>query len=329
MKRKIRVFSGIKPSGDMTLGNYLGMLAPAMSAQTGKDNIFCVVNYHAITVPQEAQILKKRTIEIAKMYLAAGLDLKNSVLFVQSDISEHTELGWIMNCFTHFGEANRMIQFKDKYRVKGTNVTVGLFDYPMLMAADILLYDTEEVPVGDDQKQHVELARDIAERMNSKFGDIFVVPRPTIKAEGARIMNLLNPKVKMSKSDENPNSYILLLDEPGVIRAKFARAVTDSGSEIKFDPAKKPGISNLLNIMSVCERVGIDKLEEKYKDKSYSEFKKDVAEAVIKLLEPFQKKYFALKDREVRQILENGAKKVRPLAHMKLTSVKKAIGIEY
>lgn len=329
MKRKIRVFSGIKPSGDMTLGNYLGMLAPAMNSQAGKDNIFCVVNYHAITVPQEAQILKKRTIEIAKMYLAAGLDLKNSVLFVQSDISEHTELGWILNCFTHFGEANRMVQFKDKYRVKGANVTVGLFDYPMLMAADILLYDTEEVPVGDDQKQHVELCRDVAERMNAKFGPIFTMPRPTIKAEGARIMSLTNPKEKMSKSGENPNSYILLLDKPEVIQAKFARAVTDSDSKIVFDLEKKPGISNLLNIMSVSQRVGIDKLEEKYKDKSYSEFKKDVAEAVVKLLEPFQKKYYALKDREVRQILEKGAKKVRPLAQKKLLTVKKAIGIEY
>lgn len=329
MKRKIRVFSGIKPSGDMTLGNYLGMLAPAMDAQKGKDNIFCVANYHAITVPQDPKTLAKRTIEIAKLYLAAGLDLKTSTLFVQSDVTEHTELGWIMNCFTHFGEANRMVQFKDKYRVKGTNVTVGLFDYPMLMAADILLYDADEVPVGDDQRQHVELARDIAERMNSKLDTIFTVPRPTIKAEGARIMSLTNPKVKMSKSDENPNSYILLLDEPKVIQGKFARAVTDSDTKITFDPEKKPGISNLLNIMSVCERVGINKLEEKYKNKSYSEFKTDVAEAVIKLLEPFQKKYYALKDREVRQILEKGAKKVRPLAQKKLKTVKKAIGIEY
>jgi len=329
MKQIPRVFSGVKPSGDMTLGNLLGMLTPAMNAQKGKENIFCVVNYHAITVPQDPVILKKRTIEVAKYYLASGLDLKNSTLFVQSEITEHTELGWIINCFTHFGEANRMVQFKDKYRVKGTNVSVGLFDYPMLMAADILLYDADEVPVGDDQKQHVELCRDIAERMNSKFGKIFTVPRPTIKAEGARIMSLTNPREKMSKSDDNANSYILLLDKPETIRAKFARAVTDSESSIYFNPEKKPGVSNLLNILSVCTKKGIKELEKQYQDSSYAQFKSDVAEAVIKLLTPIQKKYYSYKDNEVRKILDKGAKKVKPLAVRKLKQVKKAIGIEY
>lgn len=329
MSKKPRVFSGIKPSGEMTLGNYLGMLVPAMDSQKGKENIFCVVNYHAITVPQDPQKLAKRTIEIAKMYLAAGLDLKNSTLFVQSDVPEHTELAWILNCFTYFGEANRQVQFKDKYRAKGANVTVGFFDYPVLMAADILLYDAEEVPVGDDQKQHVELCRDIAKRFNAKYGPVFTIPKATIKKEGARIMSLTNPREKMSKSDENPASYILLLDSSQDIEEKFSRAVTDSGSEIKYDREKKPGISNLLNILAVCEEKTIPEIEIEYRDKNYSKLKKDVAATVIKRLKTFQDKYKQINDSEVLKILKKGAQKVKPLAAAKLAKVKKAIGIDY
>jgi tryptophanyl-tRNA synthetase len=328
MKTK-RVFSGIKPSGDLTLGNYLGMLKPAMDAQEGKENIFCVVNYHAITVPQDKKMLQKRTLDVAKMYLAAGLDLKKSVLFVQSDIHEHTELGWILNCYTYFGETSRQVQFKDKYRVKEEAVTVGFFDYPVLMAADILLYDAKEVPVGDDQKQHVELCRDVAQRFNKKYGKIFTVPTVTFKSEGARIMNLKNPTAKMSKSDDDPNGYIMMLDKPDVIRKKFAKAVTDSGSEIKFDKSNKPGVSNLLNIMSVCTGKSIKSLEKEFTGRNYGELKSAVADSVVAVLEPFQEKYNSYSDKQIRKILSDGAKKVRPLAIKKIGEVKSAIGINY
>lgn len=324
---KKRVFSGIKPSGDMTLGNYLGMLKPAMEGQAGKDNIFCVVDLHAITVPQDPETLRRRTTEIAKIYLASGLDLDTSILFVQSHLPEHSELAWMLNCFTYFGEANRMVQFKEKYHAKGENVTVGLFDYPILMAADILLYDTNEVPVGDDQRQHVELCRDIAIRMNKKFGKMFIVPEPKVLAEGARIMNLTNPKIKMSKSDNNPNEYILMLDEPNIIRKKISRAVTDSGSEIKYDPKNKPGISNLLNILSACTNEKISTLEKNYKGKTYGEFKNDVAEAIVSTLEPIQVRYNELKDEEVRKILSDGAQKAAPIAAATLSRVKSKIGL--
>lgn len=324
---KTKVFSGIKPSGEMTLGNYLGMLKPAMDTQKGKENIFCVVDLHAITIPQDPILLKKRTIEVAKLYLAAGLNPKISTLFVQSHVPAHAELGWILNCFTYFGEASRMTQFKDRHKMKGENVTVGLFDYPVLMAADILLYDSTEVPVGDDQRQHVELCRDIALRINNKFGKIFVIPKVVTKTEGARIMSLTKPNEKMSKSDDDINGYILILDKPETIRAKFARAVTDSGSEIKYDPKNKPGISNLLNILSVCTDVSISALEKKYQKSNYGHFKAYVADAVINSLKPIQDKYYALKDKEVEKILKDGAKKVAPIAEKTLTRIKTKIGL--
>jgi tryptophanyl-tRNA synthetase len=324
---KTKVFSGIKPSGDMTLGNYLGMLKPAMDAQKGKENIFCIVDLHAITTPQEPKSLKKRTIDVAKLYLAAGLDLRVSSLFVQSHVSAHSELGWVLNCFTYFGEASRMTQFKDKHGMKGENVTVGLFDYPVLMAADILLYDTNEVPVGDDQRQHVELCRDIAIRVNNKYGRVFTVPSVVTQKEGARIMSLTKPEEKMSKSDDDANGYVLILDKPEVIRAKFARAVTDSGSDIKYDPKKKPGISNLLNILSVCTGVSIPTLEKKYIGLNYGQFKKDVADSVISTLKPVQEKYYSLKDTDVIKILRDGAKKVTPIAEKTLTRVKTSVGL--
>lgn len=329
MEKKKRVFSGIKPSGEMTLANYLGMLTPAMKAQEGKENIFSVVNYHAITVPQDPSSLKKRTIEIAKIYLAAGLDLSTSTLFVQSDIPEHTELCWILNCITSFGHTSRMTQFKDQYKVKSKDVTVGLFDYPILMAADIILYDTTEVPVGDDQKQHVELARDIAEKFNKRFGKTFVVPKPTIAKEGARIKSLTNPEIKMSKSDENPNSYILLTDSAETIRKKISKATTDSDGKIKYDLKFKPGISNLLNILSVCTDTSIKNLEIKYKNSNYGELKSDVAQGIIDLLTPFQKKYQNYSDKEVKEILKNGAKKIKPLAEKKMKEVREKVGIGY
>jgi tryptophanyl-tRNA synthetase len=324
---KKRVFSGIQPSGNLHIGNYFGAILTWVREQDDKESIFCVVDEHAITVPQDPKILKKRIIEIAKVYLAAGIDPAKSSIFVQSSRPEHAELAWILNCNSYYGELSRMIQFKDKSNLKGENVSVGLFDYPILMAADILLYDTEEVPVGEDQKQHVELTRDIAERMNKKFGKLFTIPAYYTIKESTRIMSLTDPTVKMSKSDDNENSRIELLDSPEIIRKKVARATTDSGTEIKFDKANKPGISNLLNIMAVCTAQTVPELEMKYKGKTYGEFKKDVAEAVVALLEPFQARYNEISDGFVLKVLREGAEKVAPRAEATLKRVKEAIGL--
>jgi len=324
---KKRVFSGIQPSGDLHIGNYLGTIYKWAKEQDEKENIFCVVDQHAITVPQDPEVLKRRTIEIAKIYLAAGIDPRKSAIFVQSSRPEHSELAWILNCHAYFGEISRMTQFKDKSTNKGENVTVGLFDYPVLMAADILLYDTDEVPVGDDQKQHVEICRDIAERMNKRYGEIFSIPEFTTNKEATRIMSLTDPTVKMSKSDESDNSRINILDTPEQIRAKFAKATTDSGSEIKFDREKKPGVSNLLNIMAACTDRKVPELENKYTGVSYGEFKKDVAEAVVALLQPFQDKYNEITDEYVLTVLRDGAEKVAPQAQKTLKRVKDAIGL--
>ena len=324
---KKRVFSGIQPSGDLHIGNYLATIHKWVQEQDEKENVFCVVDQHAITVPQDPRELSRRTIEIAKIYLAAGIDPAKSTIFVQSSRPEHSELAWILNCFTYFGEASRMTQFKDKSG-KNENVTVGLFDYPVLMAADILLYDTDEVPVGDDQKQHVELTRDVAERINKRFGkDILRIPAFTTNKAATRIMSLTDPTIKMSKSDENENSRIEILDSPEIIRKKFARAVTDSDTEIKYYKENKPGVSNLLNIMAVCSGQSLPELTKKYSGVSYGDFKKDVAEAVIELLAPFQKRFSEISDEEVRKVLIDGAENVAPKAQETLKRVKKAIGL--
>jgi len=324
---KKRVFSGIQPSGDLHLGNFLGTIYKWVQDQDDKENIFCVVDQHAITVPQEPKVLKARTLEIAKIFLAAGIDPAKSSVFVQSCRPEHSELAWILNCHAYFGEVSRMTQFKDKSTNKGENVTVGLFDYPVLMAADILLYDTDEVPVGADQKQHVEICRDLAERMNHKYGQVFSIPTFTTNKETTRIMSLTDPTVKMSKSDESDSSRINILDTPERIRAKLAKATTDSENEVKFDKENKPGISNLLNIMAACTATEVTELEMKYKGVSYGEFKKDVAEAVMTLLTPFQARYNDITDEYVLQILREGAEKVAPLAQKTLQRVKDAIGL--
>lgn len=324
---KKRVFSGIQPSGDLHIGNYLATIYKWAREQDDKENIFCVVDQHAITVPQDPKILKRRTIEIAKIFLAAGIDPQKSDIFVQSSRPEHSELAWILNCHAYFGEISRMTQFKDKSTNKGENVTVGLFDYPVLMAADILLYDTDEVPVGDDQKQHVEITRDIAERMNKKYGNVFRIPAFTTNKEATRIMSLTDPTSKMSKSDESDNSRINILDTPDQIRAKFAKATTDSENVIKYDKEKKPGISNLLNIMAACTSTQVSELEKKYVGVSYGEFKKDVAEAVVALLTPFQAKYNEITDEYVLQVLRDGADKVAQKAGETLKRVKDAIGL--
>ncbi|RJO62287.1 tryptophan--tRNA ligase [candidate division WS5 bacterium] len=326
---KKRVFSGIKPSGDFTIGNYMGALSNWVKTQDEKENVFCIVDLHAITVPQDPKEIRRRSLEFAKIYLAAGLDPKKSAFFIQSDRPEHSELAWILNCFTYFGEASRMTQFKDQYREKKKNVTVGLFDYPVLMAADIILYDSDEVPVGEDQKQHVEITRDIAERMNRKYGKLFVVPDPMIKKEGARIMALGDPKKKMAKSDDNPNNSVYLRDNTNTIQKKFAKATTDSENKIKFDKEKKPGISNLLNIMSVATDTPIPDLEKKYASSNYGEFKKDVADSVIEMLKPIQAKLAEYDKNEdyVRKVLRDGAEAVAPRAQATLERVKKAVGL--
>lgn len=324
---KKRVFSGIQPSGNLHLGNYFGAILTWVREQNEKNNIFCIVDEHAITVPQDPKKLRAQTLDLAKIYLAAGIDPEKSTIFVQSSRPEHTELAWILNNFSYMGELNRMTQFKDKATNRGENISVGLFDYPVLMAADILLYDTDQVPVGEDQKQHVELTRDLAGRMNKKFGELFTVPEYYTIKEATRIMSLQDPTKKMSKSDENENSRIGILDKPDVIRKKFAKAVTDSENVVRYDREKKPGISNLLNILAVSTATTIPELEKRYAGVTYGEFKKDVAEAVVTLLEPFQIRYYELNDDYVKKVLIEGAEKVAPRAKATLKRVKEAIGL--
>jgi tryptophanyl-tRNA synthetase len=359
---KKRVFSGIQPSGDLHIGNYLGAIVNWVNGQDEKENVFSIVDLHAITVPQDPKRLQSNILELAKVLLASGIDPKKSKLFLQSERPEHSEMAWILNCFTFMGELNTQ-QFEEKSQkiyssnsdyyneqlagkmwdhdemkkkqakiletIKGRNVTVGLFDYPVLMAGDILLYDTDEVPVGEDQKQHVEITRNIAQRVNKRVGNVFVVPEPVIKKEGARIMSLVDPTKKMSKSDKSELSYINIRDNAETIRKKFAKATTDSENVIKFDKEKKPGISNLLNIMSVATETPIPELEKIYAGFNYGEFKQEVAERVIELLKPLQAKLTEYDKNEdyVRKVLKDGAEAVAPRAQDTLERVKKAVGL--
>jgi len=321
------IFSGVQPSGNLHIGNYLGAILQWVKMQKNYNCIFCVVDYHAITVKQDPKILKEKIIEVAKIYIAAGIDPKKSIIFQQSDISAHTELAWVLNTIAKISELNKMTQFKDKAGKNQNNVNVGLFDYPVLMAADILLYNTDIVPVGEDQTQHVELTRDLAKRFNSQFGEIFRVPEVQIKKESARIMGLDDPSKKMSKSAPSELNYISLTDKPEAAAKKIMRATTDSGAEIKFDMAKKPGISNLLTIYSLLDDISVKKLETKYKGKGYGDFKKDLAQVVKKFLTNFQKEYNKISDIEVGKILDEGAKKASPIAEKTLRKVKIKIGI--
>ncbi|MBU4142717.1 tryptophan--tRNA ligase [Patescibacteria group bacterium] len=321
-----RVFSGVQPSGVLHIGNYLGAIKNWLDLQNDYQCIFCVVDLHAITVPQEPEELLKKTIEVAKIYLAAGIDPKKSTIFVQSHVKEHAELTWFLNTITRIPELERMTQFKDKVKEQKSEVNMGLFDYPVLMAADILLYKTAVVPVGEDQVQHIELARDLAQRFNNRFGEIFVVPKPMVRKEGARIMGLDDPAKKMSKSAASAYNYIALTDSPDSIREKIKKAVTDSGKEIKYGP-DKPALSNLLTIFSLLVDKPVVEVEQKYQGKSYAEFKNDLAEVVVEFLKPFQEKYSALDDGEVLKILRDGAKKIQPIAAQTVSEVKKAMGI--
>ncbi len=325
MNNKI-VFSGIQPSGNLHIGNYIGAVRQWVKGQDDGLNIFCVVDMHAITVLQDPKTLSEKSREISAIILAAGIDPDKSLLFIQSHNPDHANLGWILNCYLSMGQLNRMIQYKEK-SVGREFVSVGLFDYPALMAADILLYGTTEVPVGDDQKQHVELTRDAAEKFNSKYGQTFVIPVPIIPKEGGRVMSLVDPNKKMSKSDPNPNGAIGLLEDPKTARKKIMSAVTDSGSEVKYDWGNKPGISNLLEILSQFSNVSIPDLEKKFAGQNYGQFKTAVADEVEMFLIDFQKKYAEIsKSGKLESVLKTGAQKAYQLSHPKLLEVYKKVG---
>ncbi len=328
MDKQKTIFSGIKPSGDMHIGHYIGAISQWVEMQKKYNCIFSVVDYHAITVKQEPEILRRRIFEITKIYLAAGIDPKKSIIFQQSAVPAHTELAWVLNCYgTRIADLNKMTQFKEKAGKNQESVSVGLYDYPVLMAADILLYDTDIVPVGEDQKQHVELTRDIAKRFNNEFGETFKIPQALVKKEGARIMSLLDSKKKMSKSEDNQNNSIALLDDVEVARKKIMRAVTDSGSEIEYDPENKPAISNLLTIYAFLGNREIPRLVKDYKGKGYGDFKKDLADVVVKFLEDFQKRYNSISDDDIKKILEDGKEKMLCISEAKMEKVRKLVGV--
>ncbi|KAI4453519.1 tryptophan--trna ligase mitochondrial [Holotrichia oblita] len=328
-ERKKIIFSGIQPSGAMTIGNYAGALRNWVKLIEEYDCFYCVVDMHAITVAQEPAILRKNTFEAVALLIACGVDPEKCALYIQSHVPAHAELTWVLNCNTMFGEARRMTQFKEKSSRHPENVNVGLFDYPVLQAADILLYQTNLVPIGADQKQHLELSRDLAIRFNSRYGETFAVPDAYIplKESGGRIMSLAEPEKKMSKSDANENAYILLTDSPEVIVRKFKRAVTDSEARIAFHKTK-PGVSNLLSIYSVFAKVSISEAEKQMQGLGYGDFKLRVADAVIAALKPIQDKYSRLVgDKEyINKVLDEGAEKARYAARKTLSKVYRKIG---
>jgi tryptophanyl-tRNA synthetase len=322
-----RVFSGIQPTGQITLGNYLGALRQFVSLQDQADAYYCIVDMHAITIPQDPKQLKERIRDLASLYLAVGLDPQKSTLFVQSDVSAHSELGWILQCQVHMGELSRMTQFKEKGEGKEA-VSAGLFSYPALMAADILLYQSQLVPVGEDQQQHLELTRDLATRFNTRFGDTFILPEIMMLKQGARIMSLDDPTKKMSKSNPNPGSRIEMLDAPDVIRKKISRAVTDSDRFVQFDLETKPAISNLLTIFSLVTNSTIEDIVTHYDGRGYGEFKKDLGEAIVAHLLPIQQHFFAIRTSgEVEKILAHGAEKARIVANTTLHLVRERLGL--
>ena len=321
-----RVLSGIQPSGKLTLGNYIGALQNFVKLQHTHECYFMVVDLHAITVPQDPAALREQTESVAALFIAAGIDPKKACVFLQSFVPAHAELGWILTTLSYMGELERMTQFKDKAAGK-QSVPTGLFVYPTLMAADILLYNADLVPVGDDQKQHIELTRDLAYRFNSRFGETLRMPEPYIPEIGARIMSLDDATKKMSKSNPNPNSYIALLDEPDVIRKKISRAKTDSGNEIRYDPETKPEISNLMSIYAHCADMTLEEIERKYTGVGYGAFKKDLADAVVAKLEPLQQTYRDIRaSGELGKIFREGADRAAETANETLRKVKEKMG---
>ncbi|HEX8638825.1 MAG TPA: tryptophan--tRNA ligase [Pyrinomonadaceae bacterium] len=323
---KKRIFSGAQPTGDLHIGNYLGALKNWVELQDEYESFFCIVNLHAITLPQNPEILRQKTLDLARIYLASGVSPEKSTIFIQSDVSEHAELAWILNCIARMGELERMTQFKDKSKGKTERVGAGLFTYPVLMASDILLYRTDLVPIGQDQKQHLELTRDVAERFNRDFGETFVIPEPFIPPVGAKIQSLAEPSKKMSKSDENLNGSIFLLDDADTIAKKFKKAVTDSGTEISFDDAR-PAIKNLLTIYQLMTGKTAEECEAHFAGKGYGHFKTETAEAVIEFLKPFQQRVKDYSDEDLKNILKTGAEKARTIARKTLTDVYAKMGI--
>ncbi|MGL2791869.1 tryptophan--tRNA ligase [Helicobacter pylori] len=324
--QKKRVFSGIQPTGQIHLGNYLGAIKHWVELQDEYENLFCIVNSHAITLPIEPTFLKSQTCELVKLLLACGIDPNQSGLFIQSEVDEHPALAWLLDCQVSMGEMQRMTQFKDKSLKNPKSVNVGLFNYPILMASDILLYQSDLVPVGEDQKQHLELTRNVAEKFNRDFGNCFKVPEPLIAKVGARVMGLDDPKVKMSKSHKGVNHAIFLLDEPDIIVKKIKKAATDSMGVIAFDE-KREGIFNLLNIYMLLSDESPEKIEERFKNKGYGDFKKELAEVVIQSLKPIQERYKEISDDEVKAVLNCGAEKARPLARATYQKAKELMGL--
>ena len=323
---KKRIFSGAQPTGNLHIGNYLGALKNWVALQDEYESFYCIVNLHAITLPQNPAILKQKTLDLARIYLASGVNPDISTIFIQSDISEHAELAWILSTIARMGELERMTQFKDKGKGNAERAGVGLFTYPILMASDILLYQTHLVPVGKDQKQHLELSRDLAERFNRDFGETFVVPEPFIPPVGANILSLQDPTKKMSKSDENANGSIFLLDDADTILKKLKRAVTDSGTEITFDDAR-PAIKNLLTIYQLMTGKTPEEAEANFVGKGYRQFKTETASAIIEFLKPFQERVKDFDDETLQKILKAGAEKAKTIARETLKDVYEKMGI--
>ena len=322
------LFSGMQATGNLTLGNYLGALKNWVKLSDEYECFYSVVDMHSITVRQDPAELRKRARKLLTLYIAAGLDPKKNCIYYQSHVSGHAELSWILNCYTYMGELSRMTQFKDKSAKHADNINAGLFTYPVLMAADILLYQADVVPVGIDQMQHLELTRDIAQRFNGIYGDVFTVPEAYIGKVGAKIMSLQDPAKKMSKSDENPNASIYLMDDPDTIRRKFKRAVTDSLGQVRYNEEEQPGICNLIDIYSACTGKGREDIEKEFDGKGYGDFKTAVGEAVVDVLKPFQDEMARLENDKayIDSIIKENAEKAQYYANKTLRKVQKKVG---
>ncbi|MXQ73246.1 tryptophan--tRNA ligase [Clostridiaceae bacterium DONG20-135] len=324
-----RMLTGIKPTGKLTLGNYIGAIKPCLDYQDDYEMFIFIANQHAITINIDPKELKQNTKDLITLYLASGLDPNKVTLFLQSDVPAHAQLGWAMTCHAYMGELNRMTQYKDKCAKGETNLTAGLFTYPALMAADILLYDADYVPVGVDQKQHVELTRTLAERFNNRYGEVFRVPDPLISKVGAKIYSLQDPTKKMSKSEDNPKGTINLLDEPSVARKKIMSAVTDSYANLVYDPEKQPGLANLMQILSVITGEAIESIADRFNGKGYGELKKEVGDAVYELLSGLQARYHEIQNSGiVEEILAQGAAKASVIADRKVAKIYRKLGFK-
>lgn len=329
MTEKKRVFSGVQPTGNIHIGNYLGALKQFVDLQDENDCLYCIVDMHSITVPQDPKLLRKNILDVAALYLAIGIDPKKAIVFVQSDVSGHAELSWVLTCNAYTGEMSRMTQFKQKSKGR-ESAPAGLFCYPVLMAADILLYDTDIVPVGDDQKQHIELTRDLAIRVNNKYGQTFVVPEGRYLKSGARIMALDDPTSKMSKSAENVHSRISLLDTPEKIKKSIMKSTTDSEGEVRFDLQNKPGVSNLINIYSAFSGLDTDEVVQKYAGCGYGDFKKDLVEVAVDAIRPIQERFNEIREsQELLDILADGAGRASAIAEAVMKRVKDRFGLGY